>query len=235
VTLTRSPHGAEIRASDTRSPAVPSPTAPIPLSFKLAYGLFLLVLVPVYWHHYGTAHFLWFSDVVLLLTFVAVVFEQRLLASMQAAGGLVLESFWMLDFLVLLVTGIELTGLTAYMLEADRELYLRLLSLFHVAMPPILLWLVWRWGYDRRAFGWQALLIVAVIPASYLFTDPDSNVNWVHGYENIGFIDLHPIVYLIGLTLFLVMAVLWPTHRALLWWRGDLGQPAGAGRGEGLR
>jgi hypothetical protein len=207
-------------------------TQPLPLPFKLVYGLFLLVLIPVYWHHYGPAHFLWFSDVVLLLPFVAVVFEQRLLASMQAAGGLVLESFWVLDFLVLLVTGAELTGLTAYMLESDRELYLRLLSLFHVAMPPVLLWLAWRWGYDRRAFAWQALLIAAVVPLSFLLTDPASNVNWVHGYRNIDFIDLHPLAYLSGLTLGLIALVLWPTHRALAWWRGDAvpaDRDAGAG------
>jgi hypothetical protein len=133
-----------------------------------------------------------------------------------------------LDFVVLLVSGVELTGLTAYMLDEDRELYLRLLSLFHVAMPPILLWLVWRWGYDRRAFPLQSLLVIAVIPATWLLTDPDRNVNWVHGYAQIGFIDLHPLLYLVGLTLGLILLVLWPTHRALLYWRGQQGNAAAA-------
>jgi hypothetical protein len=197
--------------------AMPHPT-PVSPAFTLAYALFLAILIPVYWHHYGPAHFLWFSDVVLLLTFAAVLLGQRLLASMQAVGGLVLETFWLVDFLMLLVLGLELTGLTSYMFEADRPLYLRLLSLFHLAMPPILLWLLWRWGYDRRAFRWQSLLVVAVVPLSHLLHDADSNVNWVHGYRQIEFIDLPAPVYLAAMVLGLVFLVLWPTHRALMRW-----------------
>lgn len=35
----------------------------IHLGIKLGYTLFLLVLVPVYWAHYGPRNFLWFSDI----------------------------------------------------------------------------------------------------------------------------------------------------------------------------
>ena len=46
---------------------------------------------------------------------------------------------------------------------------------------PLLLWLVWRLGYDRRAWLAQAALALAVLPLCFFFTDPDRNINWVFG------------------------------------------------------
>jgi hypothetical protein len=64
------------------------------------------------------------------------------------------ELGWNLDFLV----GGRLTGLAAYMFDRRMPLHLRSLSLFHVALPPLLLWLLRRLGYDRRALLTQTAL-----------------------------------------------------------------------------
>src|SRR4051794_27675573 len=80
----------------------------LPLSLKALYTLFVAVLVPVYWRHYGPANFLWFSDLALLLTGVAVWLESPLLVSMQAVSVGLLELVWIADFVWRLTTGARL-------------------------------------------------------------------------------------------------------------------------------
>jgi hypothetical protein len=38
-----------------------------------------------------------------------------------------------------------------------------------------------RLGYDRRAWLYQSLLALVVLPVTYWLTDRADNVNWVHG------------------------------------------------------
>ena len=154
---------------------------PIALGVKVAYTIFLAVLVPVYWAHYGPANFLWFSDIALLGGGAALWLESPLLASMMMLAVLLPECAWTLDFFGRLLTGRRMFGLSAYMFERERPRFVRALSLFHVPLPIGLVWLVHRLGYDRRAWLGQSLLALVVLPASYWLTDPAENVNWVHG------------------------------------------------------
>ena len=59
----------------------------IHLGIKVGYTLFLVILVPVYWAHYGPKNFLWFSDIALLTTGAALWLESPLLASMMMLAG----------------------------------------------------------------------------------------------------------------------------------------------------
>ena len=154
---------------------------PIALGVKVAYTIFLAVLVPVYWAHYGPANFLWFSDIALLGRGAALWLESPLLASMMMLAVLLPECAWNLDFFGRLLTGRRMFGMSAYMFERERPRFVRALSLFHVPLPIGLVWLVHRLGYDRRAWLGQSLLALVVLPASYWLTDPAENVNWVHG------------------------------------------------------
>lgn len=153
----------------------------IHLGIKLAYTLCLLVLVPVYWAHYGPKNFLWFSDIALLTTGAALWLESPLLAGMMMLAVLLPELAWNLDFFGRLLTGRPMFGMSAYMFDAATPRYLRALSLFHVPLPVGLVWLVTRLGYDRRAWLYQSLLALVVLPVTYWLTDPAENVNWVHG------------------------------------------------------
>ncbi len=123
---------------------------PIHLGIKVGYTLFLLVLVPVYWAHYGPKNFLWFSDIALLTTGATLWLESPLLASMMMLAVLLPELAWNLDFFGRLLTGHGMFGMSAYMFDARTPRYLRALSLFHVPLPVGLVWLVTRLGYDRR-------------------------------------------------------------------------------------
>ena len=58
---------------------------------------------------------------------------------------------------------------------------LRGLSLFHVALPVVLVWALTQLGYDRRALLVQTILGTIVLILSDLLTDPAENTNWVFG------------------------------------------------------
>ena len=122
----------------------------IPLWLKIAYTAYVALLVPFYWRNYGPANFLWFSDLALLGTLVALWTANRLLASMLTVGLLLPEIVWNVAFFGRLLTGYPFAGLTGYMFEQRNPLFLRGLSLFHVFLPVVVVWMVWRLGYDSR-------------------------------------------------------------------------------------
>ena len=153
----------------------------ISLGLKIGYTLFVCVVTPIYWRQYGPANFLWFSDIALLAMVPALWLENALLASMMALSILFLELVWNADFWIRLVTGKSLVSLSAYMFDPNIPLFIRGLSLFHVALPILVVWLLYRLGYDRRALLWQTMVALVVMPISYLLTNPRENINWVYG------------------------------------------------------
>ncbi|MBA3899834.1 MAG: membrane-associated protein, partial [Bacteroidetes bacterium] len=114
----------------------------IPLGIKTFYTAFIFILIPVYWKHYGPKNFLWFSDIALFTSAIAMWIESSLLASMMAVGVLLPEVGWNIDYFGRLLTGKKLLGLSDYMFEDDKPLFLRGLSLFHVIIPIILIWML---------------------------------------------------------------------------------------------
>lgn len=187
----------------------------IPIWLKVVYTLFMAVLVPTYWIKYGLGNFLWFSDLTLIVAYVAVMTEKRLLASMAAICGLALELFWSIDFFGVLLFGVHLTGLSNYMFDASWPLWLRLLSLFHLVLPILLVWLVVRLGYEKRAWPLQTVVAAIVIVASWLLTKPSSNVNWVFSYRNNDWLATYPRAYLM-VEFVAIAAVYGMTHRLLM-------------------
>jgi len=166
------------------------------------------VLVPVYWRDWGPTNFLWLSDICLFATAIAVIFERPALAGMMAVGVLPLEVAWTIDF----VTGGHLIGLTDYMFDNSKPLYLRGLSLFHLALPPTILWLLHRFGYDRRSLWRQVVLTLIILPLSYWIVDPALNVNWVLGPGSEPQHFLPPLVYLALEMVVIPVFVLLPMH-----------------------
>lgn len=189
----------------------------IPLWLKIAYTLFVAGLVPVYWVHYGPANFLWGSDIALLAMVAALWRASRFIASTMAVAVLLPELAWNLDFFTRLIAGRGLTGLdaTAYMFNPAQPLWLRGLSLFHVFLPPVIVFMLYRLGYDRRALLAATLLCWVVLPATYLFTDPARNINWVFGLGDTPQTWLPAPLYLMGLMLLFPLCVYLPTHLVL--------------------
>ena len=120
--------------------------ASVPLWLKLVYGAAVPIIAVVYWRKYGPSNFLWLPDIGLACTTASVLTGDRLLASMVAVGVIPLELAWTLDFLA---KG-RVIGLAAYMYDPQLPLFLRSLSLFHLAMPPTLIFLLYQLGYEAR-------------------------------------------------------------------------------------
>lgn len=184
----------------------------IPIWLKVAYTLFVCVIVPIYWRQYGPANFLWFSDIALLVMVPALWFESPLLISMMALAVVLPELAWNIDFFVRLATGVSLIGLTNYMFDASIPAFIRGLSLFHVVLPLLLIWMLHRLGYDHRALFWQTLVAAVVLPLSYFFSNPRENVNWVYGFGQKPQTRVAAPLFVIFLMLMFPLAIYLPMH-----------------------
>ena len=168
-----------------------------PLWLKIAYTVLVAVIVPIYWVRYGPANFLWFSDIAFVLLVPALWWQSRLIVSMMALSVLLLEIVWNVDFFVRLLSGWKIVGLSNYMFDAKLPVWLRALSLFHLILPPLLIWLLYRWGYEPRALLGQTLLAWVILPLSYWFSTPDNNVNWTKGFGDQPQTWMPPLVFLL--------------------------------------
>ncbi|HOD36225.1 MAG TPA: hypothetical protein PLR20_03920 [Syntrophales bacterium] len=189
----------------------------IPLWFKISFTLYVAVVVLVYARKYSLANFLWFSDIALLITVPALWLQSGFLASMATVGVLLPELLWNAGFLGQLLTGRRITGLTDYMFDRSKPLYLRALSLFHVFLPALLLWMIYVFGYAPSAWIAQTLLAWVLLPLTYFFTSPDENVNWVFGPGGKPQKRIPPLLYLGLLMLGFPLLVYLPTHFLLQW------------------
>jgi hypothetical protein len=187
----------------------------IPLWLKISYTLFVCLIVPVYWRRYGPANFLWFSDIALLVTVPALWLESSLLASMMALAVALPELAWNVDFFARLTTGARLTGLSAYMFDRGISRFIRALSLFHVGLPLLLLWMLHRLGYDKRALVAQTFVAMIVLPLSYWFSGARQNVNWVYGFGGRPKARVPALWFLTFLMVMFPLAIYLPTHLVL--------------------
>lgn len=197
----------------------------IPLAAKVAGAAFLAVLVPAYLHAYGPTNFLWFCDAALIFTVAGMWLESSLLISMCAVGILIPQSLWLVDFGSHLL-GTKFLNLTSYMFDSRLSLFLRGLSLFHGWLPLLLIWLLIRVGYDKRALLAWTCVATGLVLVCYFFTrpagphEPDPslpiNLNYVYGFN-----DQQPQTWMNqNLYVVLWLAALWlvaflPTHLVL--------------------
>jgi hypothetical protein len=187
----------------------------ISLWVKIPYTLFVLVFVPVYWFQYGPANFLWFSDIALFGTLAALWLESRFLASMMTSGVLLFDIVWNLIFFRKLLLGAGPEGLVGYMFDSQISVWVRALSLFHVALPIIQLWSLGMLGYDARAWKYQVVLGWILLPLTYAVTGPKENINWVFGVTEVPQKWFPASVYLAVLMVIYPALVCFPTHIVL--------------------
>ena len=210
----------------------------IPLWLKVPFTVFMAIQIPAYWHHYGPTIFLYFCDVALLLTLIAVWTESPILCSAALVGICLPQMVWIVDFFFALA-GTPLSVLTAYMFDETRPLYMRLLSSFHFWLPIYLIWVVSLVGFAKRGILLWTGLTWVLLAVSFLFVPPPGhyadprllvNINFVYGFsltEEQRWLNRH--VYLALLMLAWPVALCVPTH--LLCW---LVMPRRQQTGEGL-
>jgi hypothetical protein len=188
--------------------------ARIPLWLKIAWTIWLLAWTPIYWRQYGAQNFLFFCDLGNVLIGIGLWLESPLIISWVACGVLVFQAIYTFDLIGALFAPHHSFGGVGYMFDPHLPLAVRLLSLFHVVTPPLLLWAIWRVGYDARGWKLQTLMTWIVIPINY-FWRPQYDVNWVRG---LFFHPQHAIPGWAYLALYLTvvpLCVYYPTHLAL--------------------
>ncbi|HYM76823.1 MAG TPA: hypothetical protein VE377_12660 [Candidatus Dormibacteraeota bacterium] len=196
----------------------------LPLWLKIGWTLWLIVWAPVYWRQYGPQNFLFFCDIGNVLIGLGLWLESPLIFSWVACGLLLFQSLYTIDLAGTLFTGRHLIGGTEYMFDPHIALAIRLLSLFHVVTPPLLLWAIWRLGYNRLGWILQTFTAWIVVPINY-FWHADMDVNWARG---LFFHEQHLMAgwaYLLGYLVVVPLCIYFPTHLSLSWlsrrWRRD--------------
>jgi Zn-dependent protease len=115
-----------------------------------------------------------------------------------------------------LLLGRHLVGGTEYMWDSRFPLFVRLLSLFHVFMPVVLLWSLRRVGYDRRGWKLQSAILAGLLVSSRL-CDPALNLNYAFSdpifHRAWGPAPVHVAVMFVAI----VAIFYWPTHLFLAW------------------
>lgn len=136
----------------------------------------MAVYLPSYALAHGFANFLFLCNLAVVLVAVGIWTGSRLLLSSQAVGILIVGAVWTVDFSSRLLGGRHLLGVTEYMWDPQWPLFTRLLSLYHVILPVLLLVVLRRVGYDRRGYLLQsAIALVGVVVGRFL--GPVANIN----------------------------------------------------------
>jgi len=108
--------------------------------------------------------------------------------------GIVLPQFvWVLDFGTHIV-GLKIIGMSDYMFDPKLPMFTAAISLFHGWLPFLLLYVVWRLGYDRRGFAvWVGLAWVVMLVCYFCMPPPGTvranpkqpvNINYVYGFSD---------------------------------------------------
>jgi len=183
----------------------------VPFWLKIGWTLWLIVWAPVYWRQYGAQNFLFFCDIGNVLIGIGLWLESPLIFSWAACGLLLFQSLYIVDFTGALLTGQHIIGGTEYMFDPHLSLWVRLLSLFHLVTPPLLLWAIWRFGYNPSGWKLASLTTWIVVPINY-FWRPEQDVNWARG---LFFHEQHALPGWTYLGMYLVvvpLCVYYPTH-----------------------
>ncbi|MCL5049188.1 membrane-associated protein [Aliidiomarina maris] len=178
----------------------------VPMWLKVSFTALAVVVFVAYWDYYGPENYLWFSDIALFALVPALWLGNRLIASTMAIAVLIPEIVWTLDFITLSYFSV----LANYMFEAERALHIRVLSgKFHLALPPVLIYMLYKFGYGRRGFALQCLVALIVLPVTYLVSDPEANINWAFGSGEAQDM-INPWLYLLLLWFAMVVIIYLP-------------------------
>jgi hypothetical protein len=191
----------------------------VPLWLKVTWTVWVIAWAPLYWNYYGAQNFLYFCDLGNLLIAAGLWLESPLIFSWQATGLFLFQTLYSIDLAGALLSRQHLIGGTEYMFDARIPLLVRLLSLFHVVMPAVLLWAMWRLGYDNRGWKYQTLTAWLVVPINYVWR-PQYDVNWARGPF---FREQHVVpgfIYLMAYLVVVPLVIYWPTHLVLQRWFG---------------
>jgi hypothetical protein len=187
----------------------------VPLWLKVGYTIWLVSWTALYSQYAESRQqFLWMCHIGVFVMGAGLWLESPLLMSWQAVSLLLADTLWTLDFACALTIHVHPIGATLYMFKPEMPQIQRAIALYHVAIPVILIWALWRMGYDRRAFWAQLLTCWIVFPLAYFFGTRQDNINWVYGPFGNPQDTIPPLAYLfVAMTIYPIVVYL-PSHLA---------------------
>lgn len=201
-------------------PYMPKMTSPpknqskLPVWIRWVALVWFLFWFPTYWRTWGPLNFLHFCDIAEILSCIGFIADSTLLISSQAVASLLIDAAWAVDAGWTILFGHHLIGGTEYLFDPSHPLWVRLLSLFHLVLPVLLLWALHRLGYDRRGFPLQLGIAFVAFIASRLAPAAD-NMNYAYFdpffHRSCGPAPVHVLVAF----LFMLVVVYLPTHLLL--------------------
>jgi hypothetical protein len=203
------------------APENSTPSGSFPLAIKLAYTAFVTVHVWFNWRVYGPLNFLWECDVAVLTILIALWSNSRLLTSIAAIAAVVPMGLWIADIAARIVLGHYVFGFAGYMFDRHVPRVIRLISAFHIWLPLLLIWMLIKVGYDRRAFLFQSLFMAGLLVTCWLVSLPPPehsmhepvNINWVYGTSDQGpQTKLPPLAYLALMIVLYPALIYLPSH-----------------------
>jgi hypothetical protein len=187
----------------------------LPAAVRWGALAWLAVWIPAYWHGWGLANFLHLCDLAVFLTCIGLWTSNSLLIASQAVSSIVVDLIWTADAASTVFSKHPLIGGTEYLVDAHIAPWIRLLSLFHIVLPLLLLWTVWRVGYDRRAWALQTAIVTGTMIVSR-FTNPAANINYVFRdpfwHRQLGPAPVHVVLCILAMAIVVYL----PTHVILL-------------------
>lgn len=187
----------------------------LPLSSWLVL-VWLLVYIPVYATSYGFWHFMQLCNLGVLISCMGFLLRNAFLISSQAIATPVIALFWLADFLSQCITGHFIHGGTAYMWNGEIPLITRLLSLYHLFLPVLLISWLAKNGYEKNSWKLQAAIAVSALLLGLFIAPSVENLNYVYHWPGGRILYGQPILHaMLSLSILLVF-VYWPTHRVLL-------------------
>jgi hypothetical protein len=156
----------------------------LPLWLKVACCAFVAFHLFINLRFYGPLNYLWFCDIAMLTGTLALCIEGRLLLSITVVAVMGPSVVWSVDFLTFLLVGRYPIHMAEYMTDGTIPAVVRATSLFHIWLPIVLVRMMWRLGYDRRALAIQTVIAIALLVTCRTFTAPPPAKN-VHDVVNI--------------------------------------------------
>src|SRR5271170_6679171 len=167
---------AKSRAKSGNMASTQASQGKLPQWPRWAALVWLLVWIPAYGRTWGAENFLHLCDLAVILGCIGLWSASALLISSQAVASLAVGIVWAAASAGEFFLGRPLIAGTEYLFDPRFPLWIRLLSLFHVVLPLVLLWALGRTGYDRRGWALQSTIAFFAFVASR-FTPPAENIN----------------------------------------------------------
>jgi hypothetical protein len=189
-----------------------SNTVRVPFWLKLGYTAWLIAWLVIYHQAHPLREVLWLCHVGNFVVAVALWAESRLLFSWQAVSVLAVQLVYSANLIIRAVTGRWLMGGMEYMSDPTVPALQRLLALYHLVIPVLLIWALVRFGYDRRAIWLQFATYAVLLPLSYLFGTEKDDLNWVLGPFGRVQTTVHPLLYLLAAIVVFPLVLSLPLH-----------------------